>query len=327
MGGVDISNHVDGMFFGFIISVVLLGVTIVQGWVYLLENHDKWPIRTLVTVLILLDLAETCCGTQMLRHYLITRFGDVTMLNISTNTVAADFVITLTIMFLVHMFFITRIYILGRNPLLAASFFLLSVSVLVLGIWMFPKHFSHHRFSNFNQLESKIQIIAFHSVAAVTDISITIALSYTFSTGQKGYANTRMLFRRLLVYSLSRGIIISLLQVGHIIMYLVRPAQFLFWISLHFNLSKLYVTTTCMYFIRFMFFVLTSPCGVPVFILNSRFSPSEKANDAGPGSIRLTFASVESEGNITRNGTRDLSEVDKDAKVWDIVSLAEQVAV
>lgn len=308
MGGVDISNHVDGMFFGFIISVVLLGVTIVQGWVYLLENHDKWPIRTLVTVLILLDLAETCCGTQMLRHYLITRFGDVTMLNISTNTVAADFVITLTIMFLVHMFFITRIYILGRNPLLAASFFLLSVSVLVLGIWMFPKHFSHHRFSNFNQLESKIQIIAFHSVAAVTDISITIALSYTFSTGQKGYANTRMLFRRLLVYSLSRGIIISLLQVGHIIMYLVRPAQFLFWISLHFNLSKLYVTTT-------------------LFILNSRFSPSEKANDAGPGSIRLTFASVESEGNITRNGTRDLSEVDKDAKVWDIVSLAEQVAV
>lgn len=87
----------------------LLGVTIVQGWTYIHDNHDKWPIRTFVrsisdpplvyqficnsrsllsckcfvtttkapnicspsTCPSLLDVAETCCSTQLLQHYFV----------------------------------------------------------------------------------------------------------------------------------------------------------------------------------------------------------------------------------------------------------------
>lgn len=71
-----------------------------------------------------------------------------------------------------------------------------------------------------------------------------------------------MIFHRLLMYSITRGILITLVQVGHIVMYVVDPSNVLFWsvfwhcdceiyvlidfsrISLHPTVSKLYVITT-----------------------------------------------------------------------------------
>ena len=40
---------------------------------------------------------------------------------------------------------------------------------------------------------------------------------------------TRSIFQQLLVYSLTRGFLITLVQIGHISMYLLKPSNLLFW--------------------------------------------------------------------------------------------------
>lgn len=42
-------------------------------------------------------------------------------------------------------------------------------------------------------------------------------------------SSTKMILHRLLMYSITRGILIILVQVGHIVMYVVDPSNVLFW--------------------------------------------------------------------------------------------------
>lgn len=81
----------------------------------------------------------------------------------------------------------------------------------------------------------------------VTDILTTIGLSWTLSTSDAGFkkcvnlcfdhgttvtcyiSSTRMVLRHLLAFTLTRGILVSLVQVAHIVMYVLDPSNLLFW--------------------------------------------------------------------------------------------------
>jgi len=73
---MDIASELDGLYWGTVLSTLLLGVLIVQGWTYLTTNTDKWPLRLFVIVLLLLDLASTCLSCQVLRYYVLTNYGN-----------------------------------------------------------------------------------------------------------------------------------------------------------------------------------------------------------------------------------------------------------
>ncbi|THU79862.1 hypothetical protein K435DRAFT_874988 [Dendrothele bispora CBS 962.96] len=47
--GVNLSEAIDGFFYGNFIAAVLFGITIVQAWIYANTNTDKWPLRLLVS--------------------------------------------------------------------------------------------------------------------------------------------------------------------------------------------------------------------------------------------------------------------------------------
>ncbi|KAK7437491.1 hypothetical protein VKT23_018563 [Stygiomarasmius scandens] len=71
-------SFMEAFFYGNIIATALFGITIVQGWNYANKNTDKWSLRLLVAVLVLLDFATTCLDSQALHHYLVSDFGDPT---------------------------------------------------------------------------------------------------------------------------------------------------------------------------------------------------------------------------------------------------------
>jgi hypothetical protein len=41
--------------------------------------------------------------------------------------------------------------------------------------------------------------------------------------------STQMILHQLLMYTITRGILIAVVQIGHVIMYLVDPTKMLFW--------------------------------------------------------------------------------------------------
>lgn len=98
--------------------------------------------------------------------------------------------------------------------------------------------------SKFPNTRLEIQGTVFHALDLFADALVTIALSVMFSPGKIQFKNIDMIFHRLLIYSITWGILITLVQVGHIVMYVVDPSNVLFWISVHPTVSKLYVITT-----------------------------------------------------------------------------------
>ncbi|GLB44973.1 hypothetical protein LshimejAT787_1900510 [Lyophyllum shimeji] len=240
----DVSSLVNGIFFGYVVSTVLLGITIVQGWIYLHDNRDRWTIRTFIAVLIILDIAETCCSTQLLHHYLILHFGDFEVLLRFSNVISADFAITGTIFFLVHLYYARRLVIVGRSWWLPGIIVALTIAMLVVGICTIAVRAQADVFGGLEQKETKILLTMFHVLAVLIDVLITAGLTVTFSTTQTEFQKTRSILQRLVLYTASRGILITVVQIGHIVMYLVQPTNFLFWLSIHLSLSKLYVIST-----------------------------------------------------------------------------------
>ncbi|KAF8240187.1 hypothetical protein L208DRAFT_852826 [Tricholoma matsutake] len=48
---MDITSGVDGLYWGVLVSTMLSGITVTQGWTYAHNNNDKWYLRLLVAVL------------------------------------------------------------------------------------------------------------------------------------------------------------------------------------------------------------------------------------------------------------------------------------
>ncbi|KAF9455373.1 hypothetical protein BDZ94DRAFT_1278280 [Collybia nuda] len=241
----DISSVVNGSVIGYIISLVLLGISIVQSWVYAHNNHDRWPLRTFVTLLVLLDITETFCATYIVHHYLISNFGEIEALETPIDVTSVDFAITSIMFFMVHLFFARRLWMLGRSWWLPAVIATTSTAMLALGASAVSSQLLGGPTLG-SDLKHRIMIESAlcHALGVVTDILVTVGLSRTLSMTHTDLKNTQLVIHRILYFTVTRGILVCLVQIGHVAMYILDPENILFWVSLYLILTKLYVVTT-----------------------------------------------------------------------------------
>ncbi|KAF8240314.1 hypothetical protein L208DRAFT_1384838, partial [Tricholoma matsutake] len=98
---------------GVVLSTIIFGITISQGWIYVNTNHDTWHLRLLVAVIILLDFTTTCLNCQSMRYYLMSNYGDLKGLLTLPPSMAAVIVVSIPIiyLFVFQLFFASRIYL------------------------------------------------------------------------------------------------------------------------------------------------------------------------------------------------------------------------
>jgi len=167
------------------------------------------------------------------------------MLRIFPSVLAIDFAVTGVVMFLVHIFFASRLFLLGKGWWLPGIIAFCSIATMGLYISILAEPWQPTNPTGlFSRTRMKTQISVSHFLSAFVDILLTIGLCVAFSPGKSEFKRTKMVLHRLLMYSITRGILTALVQIGHVAMYLIDPSKFLFWISLHLPLSKLYVITT-----------------------------------------------------------------------------------
>ncbi|KAF9455806.1 hypothetical protein BDZ94DRAFT_1302899 [Collybia nuda] len=268
---------------------LLFGITLVSNRTYFHNNQDKWPLRTFVTILVsvsglnragacliliyrLLDLAQTACATYNMHYYLISHFGEINILKIPTIMVSVEFSITSVTFFMVHMFFALRIWKLGKNGWLPAIITFASTAMLAVGgSAVYSQIVGRVKFNQFHQRRILIQTSLFHALGVFTDILITVSLSWLLSKAHTGFRGTQMVLHQLLMYTVTRGILVTLVQMGHIALYIFHPNNVLFWASLHTILTKLYILTT-------------------LVTLNSRITLRNTLQNVVTDSYRLSFA-------------------------------------
>ncbi|KAF9455990.1 hypothetical protein BDZ94DRAFT_1315614 [Collybia nuda] len=267
----DVSTTVNGSVIGYVIAMVLLGISLVQTWTYFHTNRDRWPLRLFVVIIVLLDMSETYCATYMVHYYLVTKFGEVDALGSPITMVSVEFAITSVMYFLVHIFFARRLWMLGKSLWLPGIILFTSTAMLAAAASAVSAQLSEgHMFDDFHQRRILIESSLCHALGVVTDVLVTIGLYRTLATTQTDFKNTRLVLQRILYFTVTRGILVSTVQVGHVAMYVIHPETILFWVTLYLILTKLYVLTT-------------------LVTLNSRESLSETLRGVNTDEFRLSF--------------------------------------
>ncbi|THU98018.1 hypothetical protein K435DRAFT_661737, partial [Dendrothele bispora CBS 962.96] len=80
------------------------------------------------------------------------------------------------------------------------------------------------------------------ALAILSDVITTVALSVSYNRYRTGIKSTETLLRKLLEYTVTRGLLVTLTQTGFVILYLAKPLT-LWWMPFYLSLGKIYVIT------------------------------------------------------------------------------------
>ncbi|KAK0231087.1 hypothetical protein IW262DRAFT_1342120 [Armillaria fumosa] len=149
---------------------------------------------------------------------------------------AADNVIICFVLFLIQLFFLSRIYFLRPNGhWIMGALVLCSTGTFVTGIAVA---------SIFNT--SSFQIISgttLYGLAIFLDVVITAYYWWIFAQSRSDFRQTKKVLKRLRLYTAARGLLVTVAQTICFVLHVVQPHQ-LRWVLMHWNLSGVCVFAT-----------------------------------------------------------------------------------
>ncbi|KAH7929247.1 hypothetical protein BV22DRAFT_138573 [Leucogyrophana mollusca] len=241
---INVSAGFDGLYYGFMMATILSGISIVQGWVYLNScDKDHWGLRSFVGIMVLADLVTTSLDLKVMHFCLIENFGWLPALTVITRPVTLEFILTVITVYCVQLFFASRIYLFKKQSVwLSAIIVFFGTGAVIAGVSGAGLFFHHDEVSFLATRKNKILFGINGGCAAIADIVITVVLTWTLSSAKRGFKRTDTMLQKLLLYVVSRGLLVTVTQILFLIIYFIRPDQ-LYWVPLHFISSKLYVIT------------------------------------------------------------------------------------
>lgn len=235
------------LYWGIAISTALFGITILQGWIYFHRNRDGWFLRLMVSFMILVDLLATGFIGAIGYYYFVENYGDPSALENLPKFYTMEPLLTFPTIFMTQLFFAARVRLLKREnwvgwvapavivPTATASF--------VSGMMAAVMAYSHGDLSVFITAYMKIAITLHTSLSAVSDITATVFLTAWTVQGLKScFTSTKEVVKNLLVYVVTRGFLVTAIQLATCIMYIVRPDD-LYWTPFHFCMGRVYILT------------------------------------------------------------------------------------
>lgn len=214
-----------------------------QSWTYFSNCNDKWHLRLFITVLVALDFATTCLNSIVLRHYSITNFGTPLYLISTVSTQDVQVILTTVVVFLVQLFLASRVYLLDHSWYAPAFITACATGALVSMILLVADNVTHSAVFHLSAPSLKIEMALYITFAAVADCVATIVFCWRLSSNGTGVKRTQNVFHQLLLYFITRGILVTLNQFVQLIIYEVQPVS-LHWIPFQLISCKLYVNTT-----------------------------------------------------------------------------------
>ncbi|KAL5523317.1 hypothetical protein ACEPAF_1584 [Sanghuangporus sanghuang] len=280
------------MYWGFALATVLLGVTVIQAFIYFKNyDDDKAPLKLLVALLIALDILSSALMAHVIFYYMIENYGNSSSLISSPpGTFPVEWLVTAIVAFLTQIFYASQIYKLRRHshrcivPFVAMIFFSVFafLSNVVATILIIILNYSKAVFS-ITILKSFTSIG--NSFAAASDIIACCALCFFLASHRTDIGRNRIaLVDTLIFYTVNRGILFCVAQLGNMIAYILAPTM-LYWVPFHLCLSKLYVNSLRRSPKLLVTYVMLMVCTVA--LLNSRHSLRGAAQDVSRMDFRV----------------------------------------
>ncbi|KAH9052321.1 hypothetical protein EDB87DRAFT_531161 [Lactarius vividus] len=264
---IPVDNTLGALLIGTVLSSVVYGVTWLQVYSYYNTHSsgDRWPLKSFVAFLMLVDSANLAFGIYPTYDLVVTNFGDYQAANIFTPwSQAALGLSTVILESSVQHFYAYRIYRLGwRSPYLPIAISLSSLTEFGIGTawstYMMAASFGNGSFT------------ATLSCKVLCDVLITVGMVYTLLNNRTHVRSTNNVLKLLAIYAINCGILHLVFAITCVILFATYP-------------------NTLIYTASFFIMVRLSLCAF-MSILNSRDHLRETLNGPG-GAVVVTLTQM-----------------------------------
>ncbi|KAJ8588786.1 hypothetical protein M405DRAFT_819205 [Rhizopogon salebrosus TDB-379] len=234
MGSLD--DTYGALLLGVIVSAMLYGVTCAQTWYYF--NHypsDPWYIKISVGLILVSDSANQALVTHTVYTYLVTDFG------LTGNIIWSlpiEVLFNAFTAFIVQCFFTIRIYTLSHKSIIPTACVLsLVISEFVVIIVYVAKAVKLTSIVEISEI--KLLSISVNVLAASGDVLITVILCTLFQQARTGFRASDTMINKLIMFSISTGLLTSICAVMCLICIIVWPGAF-YYVAFFFCLGRFY---------------------------------------------------------------------------------------
>jgi len=221
------------------LSSVLIGLTLLQAGLYWNSSalRDRVRNKLLVAVLVLCDLMSWILEFYTVWWYFVVNYAQPASLAQPIWSLLLEPGFTYTASFIAQIFFIEKIYLLTRNKFASALMFILALTGWGTGLGITGLVFALDKIST--PLIDHINIIQ-KTASTLVEVLIAGFMCYFFKSKQtdESFSVTNGILNKLLLFALSRGVIMCLAQAFYTISYFAFHAT-LIWVIFHFALGKL----------------------------------------------------------------------------------------
>ncbi|SJL06629.1 uncharacterized protein ARMOST_09971 [Armillaria ostoyae] len=283
----------SSVFYGYVLSIVLFGITLVQAWNYITTNSDNWPMRVFVALLLGMDSATTSLSIQIMHHYLISNFGNLDSLEIITYSFDAQLGITVIVVFMVDVFFAVNIY--RQRPgswSLPIVILVFAAAGLAIGSAFVADCALRPEVGTAGNVQ-KANIASMHATATAASLMITIGLA--LSQSREWYT----VLHKFFIYGINNGGFMTAAQAITVLLYAIDMSK-LYWMALYLGMNKVYIISVVAMLNHESRFGVGAR--VDISIGNIAFNDTSNQDGAASANIRSTNI------NISAQHTIDLSQ-------------------
>ncbi|KAN0135513.1 hypothetical protein V8E53_006792 [Lactarius tabidus] len=218
---IAVDNTLGSLFIGTVLSSIVYGVTLLQVYSYCNSHcsRDRWPLKSLVAFLLLVDSVNLVFANHVTYYMTITNFGDYLQI-MPWSLPAIDFSAMVLEVFVQH-FYAYRIYFLsGRSPYLPAAISVVSLTAFGMGIVLGVKGLEHIYLKGAHYRDIYIATL---SCDVLCDFLITFGMVYTVLVNRIPFPNrsTNSVLNLLAIYAINYGTLNLVLTISSTILLVV----------------------------------------------------------------------------------------------------------
>ncbi|KAF9492001.1 hypothetical protein BDN71DRAFT_1238899 [Pleurotus eryngii] len=223
-----------GALIGLVVGTILYGITILQTYLYFRRYpQDYWFVKFMVILLWALDSVHLVLCTITIYWVLVTNYSNPEVLSQTHWSMNLQTDCNGLIGLVVELFFARRVWIMSRNWLLTGI-------IIVLANVHFMEAFLLASVKEFPKLVW-VTSTGLGSAAAA-DIIIAVSLCFYLTRSRTGFKRTDSLISALIAYSLTTGLVTSVIASVCVVTFAIMPTNFV-WLSFFWVLGKCYVNS------------------------------------------------------------------------------------
>ncbi|KAF8552161.1 hypothetical protein OG21DRAFT_1466112 [Imleria badia] len=219
-----ITNFMQGPLCGTLATMLLYGVICMQVYHYAnnYASSDRNAIKWLIWIIWVLETIHTAFSIHFIEYYLILHFDDPAALSNTVWTMGATYITGFLVAWAVDLFFVWRIWQLGKQALICIFLAVLATTRTGVGIANASLGFKYTAVKDFLAVVHP-SMIAGWTLSACADTLIAITLCYNLHRQRSGIKRTNHVINTLLLYTINTGALTSFFAILVIITFLALP--------------------------------------------------------------------------------------------------------